>query len=179
MSGEYNNESNDEGGCSALAWQVGDPMVLCDSGASCHMSHSSTGMMSYRKSNAHLRTASGARYPIEGYGDLPLTFRSSSGDVPQLLRIVAHVPSLDCYCLSLRAVADKGHTYTGNHEGITMFFSTGDNLFFPSEVGRGSAAQDDLPDGRHPQERAARMQGLLNGEGHQDANSLEETRLSI
>ena len=24
MSGEYSDESNDEGGCSALAWQVGD-----------------------------------------------------------------------------------------------------------------------------------------------------------
>ena len=36
MSGGYNDESNDEGGCSALAWQVGDLTVICDSGASCH-----------------------------------------------------------------------------------------------------------------------------------------------
>ena len=40
MSGECNDESNDERGCSALAWQVGDLTVICDSGASCHMSHS-------------------------------------------------------------------------------------------------------------------------------------------
>ena len=53
MSGEYNDESIDEGGCSALAWQVGDLTVMCDSGASCHMSHSSTGMINYRESNAY------------------------------------------------------------------------------------------------------------------------------
>ena len=74
MSGGYNTESNDQGGCSALAWQVGDLTVICDSRASYHMSYSSTGMMNYRESNAYMRTASGARYSIEDYGDLPLTF---------------------------------------------------------------------------------------------------------
>ena len=135
MSGEYNGESIDEGDCSALAWQVGDLTMICDSGASYHMSHSSTGMVSYRESNAYMRTASGSRYPIEGHGDLPLTVRSSSGIVPLLLRNVAHVPKLSYHLLSPRAVADNGHTYTGTQEGITVFFSTGDTLFFPS-VGR-------------------------------------------
>ena len=51
MSGECNDESNDERGCSALAWEVGDLTVICDSGASCSMSHSSTGMINYRESN--------------------------------------------------------------------------------------------------------------------------------
>ena len=74
MSGEYNDESIDEGGCSAPAWQVGDVTVICDNGASCHMSHSATAMLNYRESNAYMRTASGSRYPIEGCGDLPLTF---------------------------------------------------------------------------------------------------------
>ena len=46
------------------------------------VTHSSTGILNYRESNAYMRTASGSRYPIEGYGDLPLTFRSSSGNVP-------------------------------------------------------------------------------------------------
>ena len=109
--------------------------MICDSGASCHMSHSATGMLNYRESNAYMRTASGSRYPIEGYGDLPLTFRSSFGNVPLLLRNVAHVPKLNYHLLSLRAVADNGHTYTGTKEGVTVFFSTGDILFFPS-VGR-------------------------------------------
>ena len=62
-----------------------------------------------------IKTASGKRYLIEGYGDLPLTFRSSSsGEVPLLLRDVAHVPSLSYHLLSLRIAADNGHTYTGN-----------------------------------------------------------------
>ena len=108
MPGECNDESNDEGGSSALAWQVGDLTVICDSGAACHLSHSSTGMMNYRESNAYMRTASGARYPIGGYGDLPFTFRYSF-------------------------VTDTGHTYTGAHGGDTVFFSTGDTLFFPSK----------------------------------------------
>ena len=34
--------------------------------------------------------------------------------------------------LSLRAVHDKGHTYTGNYEGVAVFFSTGNTLCFPS-----------------------------------------------
>ena len=94
MSGGCHDELNDVRGCSALPWQVGDLTVIYDTvvGASCHMSHSATGMLNYRESNAYMRTASGARYPIGGYGDLPLTFRSSSGNVPLLLCNVAHVP---------------------------------------------------------------------------------------
>ena len=88
-------------------------------------------MLNYRESNAYMRTASGSRYPVEGYGDLPLTFRSSSGNVPLLLRNVAHVPKLNYHLLSLRAVADNGHTYSGTKEGVTVFLSTGDTLFFP------------------------------------------------
>ena len=89
--------------------------------------------MNYHESNVYMRTASGAKYSIEGYVDLPLTFRSSSGGVSLLLRNVAHVPSLNYHLLSLRAAADKGQTYTRNHEGAAVFFSTGDTLFFPSD----------------------------------------------
>ena len=66
-------------------------------------------MINYRESNALLRTAGGAGYPIEGYGVSSLTFGSRSGDVPLLLRNVAHVSSLNYHLLSLRAVSDKGH----------------------------------------------------------------------
>ena len=52
--GEVRDESIDIGGCSALPWQVGDLIVICDSGASCHMSHSSAGMLNYRESNANI-----------------------------------------------------------------------------------------------------------------------------
>ena len=78
-------------GTNALAWQMGDLPVICDNNASCHISHSSTGMINYREANATMRTASGKRYPIEGYGDLPLTFRSRSGEVPRCCSATMHM----------------------------------------------------------------------------------------
>ena len=111
--GKFSDEPG-KWGTNALVWQMGDVPVICDNGASCRMSHSFTGMINYRKANATMRTASDKRYPIEGHGDLPLTFRSSSGEVPLLLCNVAHVPSLSYHLLSLRVAADNGHTYTGN-----------------------------------------------------------------
>ena len=92
-------------------------------------------MIYNREANAIMHTASGKRYPIEGYGDLPLTFRSSSGEVPLLLCNVAHVLSLNCHLLSLRVAADNGHTNTENKNGFTVKFKTGETLLFPS-VGR-------------------------------------------
>ena len=92
-------------------------------------------MINYHELNTFMRTASAARYPIEGYGDLPLIFRSNSGDTPMLLRNAAHVPSLKHHLLSLGAGADKFHTCTGNHDGATVLHCTVDTLFFPS-IGR-------------------------------------------
>ena len=112
---------------------MGDLTVTCDSGASCPMSHVSTGRINYCELNAYMRTASGAIYPvIEGYGSLLLTLlSSSSGDVPLLLGDEAHAPSLNYHIFSLRAVTENGHTYTGNHDGVNVFFATGKTLFSP------------------------------------------------
>ena len=43
-------------GTNALVWQMGNLPVICDNGASCHMSHSSTGMINYRESNSTMLT---------------------------------------------------------------------------------------------------------------------------
>ena len=91
---------------------MGDILVICDNGASCHMSSSSTGMINYRETQTFMKTASSSKYPIEGYGDLPLTFRSGRGEVPMLFLDVAHVPCLNYDIFSLRIAANKGHTYT-------------------------------------------------------------------
>ena len=99
------------------------------------MSYSSTGMINYREAKTFMKTASGTKYPIEGYGDLPLTFRSGRGEVPLLLRDIAHVPCLSYNLFSLRVAADKGHKYTGTSDGVMVDFITGERLFFPS-VGR-------------------------------------------
>ena len=53
---------------------MGDPPVICENGASCHMSNSYNGMINYGEADATMRTASGNRYPIEGYGNPPLLF---------------------------------------------------------------------------------------------------------
>ena len=39
----------------ALDWQVGDMSVICDFGASCHMSSSSAGMINYREAKTFIR----------------------------------------------------------------------------------------------------------------------------
>ena len=106
-------DKSDEGGCNALAWQIKDLPVVCDNGVSCHISHSSTAMVIYSEVNATMRTASGKRYTFEGCGDLPLTVRFCSGNVPVLLRDVAHVPSLSYHLVPLGVVADNEHTYFG------------------------------------------------------------------
>ena len=59
---------------------MGDFPVICDNGASSHMFYSSNCMINYREANATMRAASDKIYPIEGYGDLPLTFQSSRGE---------------------------------------------------------------------------------------------------
>ena len=90
------------GDCSTLFRQMGDFPVVWDNGASCHMSHSSTGWINYHEAYATIPTASGKRYPIEDYGNLPAAFRSSSGEVPLLLCDIAHFtkPQLQPFFLS-------------------------------------------------------------------------------
>ena len=57
-------------GC-ALDWQVGDISAICGNGASCHMSYSYTGVISYHEAKTSIKTACGTtRYPIEGCEDL-------------------------------------------------------------------------------------------------------------
>ena len=41
----------------ALDWQVGDKSVICDDGASCHISYSSTGMINYCEAKMFMKTA--------------------------------------------------------------------------------------------------------------------------
>ena len=122
-------------GTNALAWLMGDLPVICDNSASCHMSHRSTGMIHYSEANSTMRTASGKSYPIEGYGDLPIAFRSRIGKAPLLLCNLAHVPSLSYHLLSFRVTADNGPTYTENKPGVTVKFKTGETIFFPSVGG--------------------------------------------
>lgn len=95
--------------CKEFLWQVGYIPAIFDNVAPCHMSCLSTGIFNYRESNGTMRTASGERYPIEGYGDLPLTFSFNSGEVPLLLNYQVS---------NLRAIADNDHAFFEDHKDI-------------------------------------------------------------
>ena len=73
-----------------------------------------------------MRKASGARYSIEGYGDLPLTFRSSEAEVGLLLRGVVNVPCLIYHLFSLRVAADNEHQYKGIRGSVRAKLTTGE-----------------------------------------------------
>ena len=85
---------------------MGDLPVVFDNGASCHMSHSSTGMVNYREAKATICTTSGGkRYPIEGYDALSLTFQSS-GEV----RCICCFATLSIYLASATTFFSKSRS---------------------------------------------------------------------
>ena len=94
------------------------------------MSFSYTGVIHYREAKTFTKTASACKYPIEGYRDLSLTFRSGRGEVVLLLCDVVLVPSLSYNVFCLNAAADRGNKYTGAIDGVMADFITGEKLFF-------------------------------------------------
>lgn len=97
------------------------------------MSCSPNRMFNDSESNTFMQTTVVlGKCPIKDYGNLPLAFRSSSGDITLLLCNVAHETSRSCQRLPLRAITDKGHTFFGDRERITLHFSSGETLRFPS-----------------------------------------------
>ena len=93
---------------------VGEEAWVLDNGASKLMTPNSDFMFIYR------RTAGGRLLPIEGSGSIKVDIRSDKGMVPLHLTNVLHVPSPYHNLLSLRVLADRGHTYVGNQHGITL-----------------------------------------------------------
>ena len=98
------------------------------------MRHYAICPINFREVETFKKTASGTKYPTEGYGDLPLAFRSGRGEVPLLLLDVAHVPCISYHIFSLRFAADKGQEYAGTSDGEMVDFITGEKLFFPLRV---------------------------------------------
>ena len=68
-------------------------------------------MINYREAESFMNIAISTKYPLEGYGDLRLTFRSGRGKVPLLLCDVENVPSLSCHFFSLRVGPVEGMIY--------------------------------------------------------------------
>ena len=70
--------------------------------------------------------------PMEGIGNLPISFWSGKGWVQIILPNVAHVPLLGYNLLSLKRMADRGHKYVGEKKGVALCLKNAKTLFGPS-----------------------------------------------
>ena len=104
---------------------------IADSAATCSMTPNSDGLTCYRECSRPLGLANGEEITIVGYGDLTVDFRTNHGWVRVEMNDVAHVPQLSYNLISLPSVAQKGHTYTGDKDGVTLELKGGKTVFFP------------------------------------------------
>ena len=104
---------------------------IADSAATCSMTPSSDGLTCYRECSRPLGLANGEEITIVGYGDLTVDFRTNHGWVRVEMNDVAHVPQLSYNLISLPSMAQKGHTYTGDKDGVTLELKGGKTVFFP------------------------------------------------
>ena len=71
--------------------------------------------------------------PIEGIGNLPMSFWSGEDWVQVVMPNVAHVPLLGYNLMSLKSMADRGHKYVGEKKGVTLHLKKGeDSVWFLS-----------------------------------------------
>ena len=104
---------------------------IADSAATCNMTPNSDGLTCYRECSRPLGLANGEEITIVGYGDLTVDFRTNQGWVRVEMNNVAHVPQLSYNLISLPSMAQKGHTYTGDKDGVTLELKGGKTVFFP------------------------------------------------
>ena len=112
--------------------EVGEETWVLDNVGFKFMTPNSDFMFNYRQHSGTVRTAGGRLLSIEGSGSTKVDIRSDKGMVPLHLTNVLHVPSLCHNLLSLRVLADRGHTYVGNQHGITLNLKSGRIIFAPS-----------------------------------------------
>ena len=104
---------------------------VADSATTCNMTPNSDGLTCYRECSRPLGLANGEEITIVGYGDLTVDFRTNHGWVRVEMNDVAHVPQLSYNLISLPSMAQKGHTYTGDKDGVTLELKGGKTVFFP------------------------------------------------
>ena len=127
------------GKCSAMNYdRVGggalDKQVvqyIADSAATCNMTPDADGLTNYRECSRPLGLANGEEISIVGYGDLTVNFRTAYGWIRVEMNDVAHVPQLSYNLVSLPSMTLKGHTYTGDKDGVTLKLKGGGTVFFP------------------------------------------------
>ena len=120
---------DDRVGGEALDKQV--VQYIADSAATCNMTPDADGLTNYRKCSRPLGLAKGEEISIVGYGDLTVNFRTDHRWVRVKMNDVAHVPQLSYNFISLPSMTLKGHTYTGDKDGVTLKLKRGETVFFP------------------------------------------------
>ena len=127
--GKRNAAIDDRVGGEALDKQV--VQYIADSAATCNMTPDADGLTNYRECSRPLGLANGEEISIVGYGDLTVNFRTDHRWVRVKMNDVAHVPQLSHNLISLPSMTLKGHTYTGDKDGVTLKLKGGETVFFP------------------------------------------------
>ena len=73
--------------------------------------------------------------PIEGIGNLPMSFWSGKDRVQVVLQNVAHFPLLGYNLLSLKKMADRGHKHVGEKKVVLLHLKN-EKTLFGSSVGK-------------------------------------------
>ena len=120
---------DDRVGGEALDKQV--VQYIADSAATCNMTPDADGLTNYRERSRPLGLANGEEISIVGYRDLTVNFRTDHKWVRVKMNDVAHVPQLSYNLISLPSMTLKGHTYTGDKNGVTLKLNGGETVFFP------------------------------------------------
>ena len=125
------------GGTEGLDCEIGGIETwIVDSAATRHMTPNPVSMTNYRECDGVVRVTNGVDLPIEGVGDIRMSFQSDFGETDLQLLNVAFVPLLSHNLLSLKQFTRRaGHSYRGDDDGVTLFCKSG-RWFFAPTVGK-------------------------------------------
>ena len=109
---------------------------IVDSAATRHMTPKPVSMTNYRECDDVARVANDFALPIEGVGNILMSFQSNFGETDLELLNVAFVPLLSHNLLSLKQFTRRaGHSCRGDGDGVTLFCKSG-RWFFAPTVGK-------------------------------------------
>ena len=127
--GKYSTTIDDRVGGEALDKQV--VQYIADSAATCNKTPEADGLTNYRECKRPLGLANWEEIYIVGYGDLTVSFCTDHGWIRVETNDVAHGSQLSYNLISLPSMTQKGHTYTGDKDGVTLKLKRGETVFFP------------------------------------------------
>ena len=127
--GKCNAAIDDRVGGEALDKQI--VQYIADSAATCNMTPDADGLTNYRECSRPLGLANREEISIVGYGDPTVNFRTDHRWVRVKMNDVAHVPQVSHNLISLPSMTLKGHTYTGDKDGVALKLKGGETVFFP------------------------------------------------